>query len=974
MASRCLAVAALVTAAAGAAVPRTVDALPADGKVVMDGRLDEPCWQVGEWSTGFSFLDLPARLPEVQTSFKVRVDGESVLFGIRAEEPQPGAMRHECRTRDGNVWSDDCVEVMLDPTGERVEYCHVVVNALGTVYDAQMRQGGHVRSVEWDCSVEAAADVGEASWSVEMRLPVVELGLNASSVGNWAVNVTRARRARGVELSSFAPLTGGFHQPSLFAVLRVPGDAFGRFLWEIRSPYEATAMPEGGKLSYAARVHIRNAGPRFRFFRVRGLLEDTAGDWGEDGLDGGQEREYAFRVPVARQGKQTLTLELAERPGDTLLAVRRFPVDVRYTPIALDIRRPWYRNSIYATEQVDAIECVATIALPDADLPELALRATLTAAAQGEAGNDAIARTAPIPAQRQVHITLPIPPLAAGEYTFAVALEQRLDGAQSHAARVPIRKLPRVADEWRIDERNVLRHNGEEVLPFGWFSIPTRVMAEEGHAYRLMQEYNAQYKRTREEIRAYLDTVREAGTYVTLYPYPSPAMMNPASVWGRPLSNTEADALRGRLDDIKDHPGVFAWYMADEPELRPALPERLRAIYEVCRDTDPHHPCIMLNDTIAGIFQYVDGGDILMPDPYPCFLRNGLAAQPIEKTAAFVKACREAGQGRRAVWVTPQAFNYGDYGRRNQRGPNLVELRNQLYQAVVYGAKGFLWYTYAHTANYPDLDLGMRWLSFEVADLKAAILADAAGDIAVAVDAPEPSHMHVSARRVGDDIVLFAVNTATVPQQVRLTPAGARATTGPEARTWHVVSENRSLTLEAEGVLRDRFGTYETHIYTTDPDLARRETLAAVAARIAAADAARRRPGNVAFEDFGTTVEVSSKSRYGSTPDRVLDGVRGGMQWRSDPAAKGPDWLLVRWPEAQRIARVVVYTDTIAACEMEAPEGEGWRSLGAARATADDRIEAVFPQAVTAALRIRVSERLAEQTGSTIREVEAYAE
>ena len=61
-------------------------------------------------------------------------------------------------------------------------------------------------------------------------------------------------------------------------------------------------------------------------------------------------------------------------------------------------------------------------------------------------------------------------------------------------------------------------------------------------------------------------------------------MVSPASVWGQPLTDEEAAGLRERVRALKDHPGVFAWYMADEPELRPALVERCRKLYETVRD------------------------------------------------------------------------------------------------------------------------------------------------------------------------------------------------------------------------------------------------------------------------------------------------------------------------------------------------------------------------------------------------------
>ena len=60
--------------------------------------------------------------------------------------------------------------------------------------------------------------------------------------------------------------------------------------------------------------------------------------------------------------------------------------------------------------------------------------------------------------------------------------------------------------------------------------------------------------------------------------------------WQRPLNAEEKDTLRRRIAELKDHPALWAWYLADEPELTPALPQRMREIYQIIRDEDPYHP------------------------------------------------------------------------------------------------------------------------------------------------------------------------------------------------------------------------------------------------------------------------------------------------------------------------------------------------------------------------------------------------
>jgi hypothetical protein len=948
-----------------AAELRVVEAARASGAITVDGALSEAAWQEGEWSSGFTLLDNPAKAPAAQTRFKVRYDEGNLYVGARLDEPQTGDLRAEVTERDGQVYHDDCLEVMVDPTGERIEYYHFVVNPLGTLYDAQLRQGGNVRTSEWNCDAGAAAKVGEGAWTVELRIPAVELGLSAASKGDWALNVARERRAVD-ELSSFVPTTGGFHQPSLYAVLRLPGADFGRYLWEIKEPYEVRISPgEDGKLRYAAKTHVLNAGPRFRFIVLRGVLGGKAGAWVKGGLDSGQGREYAFSAPVTEMGPQEFRLELADRRSpDTLLAAKSQWVDVQYSPLSISFLQPAYRDSIYATEKLDALVFQVSASVPPEELAKLTLRAELRP--QGQTSGKPIA-SAGEPAKAEATVRVAIPALPDGDYELTASLVAKGSAKPAYTVSKLLRKLPKVEHEWRLDAHNVLLHNGEAVLPFGWFSIPADEMAKPGHAYTVMQEYNTQY-RSVEENFAVFDRVVAAGTYLTGYPYPGNSMMSPSSVWGQPLSDEEAQALRERVGALKGHPGVFAWYMADEPELRPALPERCRRIYEVVAREDPFHPCIMLNDTIEGIYKYADGGDILMPDPYPCFIKGGLAAQPIEKVSNFVKAAVEAGKGRKAAWVTPQAFNYGDYGRKNQRGPTLVELRNELYQAVVAGAKGFLWYTYSQVANYPELNIGMPWLSFEAADLKDAILADPDATTTVKVEAPKPEHIHASVRRVKGDIYLFAVNTATEAQDVtlRLEPA-------PKQDRLQVVSESRTVPL-TKGEVADRFEVYETHIYTTSAAAGSRESIQVPLKRIAEANAARKKPGNLAFEESGATVEVSSRSTYGSTPDRVLDGILTGMRWQDGTPKELPDWLVVRWPAAVTVGRVVVYSSTIADCEIQVPEGDGWRTVAESLGNSEDHFEVVLQQPVeTEAIRILVTGLREGQDYAVITEVEAYA-
>ncbi|NLX99062.1 MAG: hypothetical protein GXY83_23215 [Rhodopirellula sp.] len=956
---------AFLTQAMAAAAPPVVTAIRTAQSPVLDGGLDDAVWRQGEWCNNFTLLGEGSKPAPVQTRFKVAFDLQNLYFGVELFEPQMDMLVARETRRDGRVHADDALEIMVVPNSARLDYYHFSVNALGTRYDAEMRQGGNVRATEWNANWQAKIAKGTQSWTVEIAIPFVELGLTGLSRGDWALNVARERQAGTQMLSSFSEGRGGFHQPNLYATLKLPSSDLSRYMWTMRPPYEASFQMNHGQLSYLGKIHLSNDTGRFFFLRIRPELHDTEGEYTSgpvitQGLDAGQSREIGFRVPVRQQGSVLLRLVISDRggPADTLYA-RQFPLTLNYTPLAIDIIRPAYRDCIFATEKLTKIDFTVTSALSVQSLAGNQITAALLPA-QPRGEPRAIAKADPVAAEPQVTLSLPADKLAVGDYKLLVMLTDR-SGQTIHSAEKRLRKLPPAPNghEWRFDEHHVLLHNGEPLLPFGWFSQGIESW-DPKEGYTVLQAYSREYFKD-EVVRAWMDPMAAKGAFVTISPY-SPAFMNRGEDMKHPLNDRERQALIARVNALKDHPALFAWYMADEPELVPVLPRRAQEIYETVRDADPYHPCIMLNDTIEGIYRYECGGDVLMPDPYPCFLKGGLAAAPIEKTRQFMLAIHDATRGRKPAWVTPQGFNYGDYGRAGNRGPTLTELRNQNYQAVVYGAKGVLWYTYSQYRNYPDLYLGMPFLAREMADMKPAVLAsDVPG--AVAVEAEQPEHMHVSLRKVGNELTLFAVNTATEPQEATFTVEGAPA-------RFFVVSEGRAVSL-AHGSFSDQFGVYAVHLYSTREAFAGREPMADTQAAIDRDNAARKKPGNLAFEEHGTRVVVSSGAEHGNEPDRVLDGIPLGMGWLSKESDKPGEWLQVTWPAEQTIGRVVAYTTSIQEADVQLPVGEGrWKTVGK---LSGQPLTASFDPVKTSTLRLLVARLRPDKKQGTLQEVEAYA-
>ncbi len=937
--------------------------VPVQAPPAIDGSLSDAAWSAIPWQEGLRDISIgkPANPP---VRFKLAATRQAFFLAAVLEEPNMQAIRANVppSARDGKVWNDDCLEVMLDLGSGGAEYFHFVINSRGAVYDARREPPSGLHHPDWNSSARAAVARSKDRWTVELAVPWADL--NFHSLTGWRINIARERYAGGRQQLFHLADGASFHNPSAFKPVQPPQFKPWPAAWNIFGPLGLTVARAQAGLELCAKFIVRSM--TGRVYLLRAQLSASAGgktargEW-IGGLDDGQTAKFTISAANPPLGHVNLKLELRSRPKGELLARRSWTADLEYSPLKLTLLRPRYRASIYSTQPLKTV-------LLRAELGEglQIAGARLRAALSGSSGPQA---TAEKPLRgRSATIELPRPK-QPGTYTITVTLIR--GGKVEAKAATPLHVLPPAPHEWYVGDNNVLYHNGKSFLPAGWFSPPTERLAEFARlGMAAVQQYGAPWW-TVEKLRAWLDEVQRAHLYAMFYPYPSPRWFDKHRQ-SRPLTAQEAQALRERVRAIKDHPALLGYYLCDEPELVPVLPERLEQIYRIIREEDPYHPCIVLNDTIRGIFTYHRAGDILMPDPYPCYVRGGLAERPIEKVTKFMQAVAEATGGLKPAWVCNQAFNYADYGRPNNRQPTLTEMRNEQYQALVAGCRGFMWYGASQIPNYAELQVAVPLLWQELRLMRDAALApDALGILQVKADMPE--HMHTCARLAGGHLYIFAVSTATKPLRATFRLRAKPPLRRVPQRLW-VVSEGRSVELR-NGTFSDTFGIYATHIYTTRRELATALSLAEAEQRIKQIDRARRKPGNLAFEDTGVQVRVSSNAPY-SYPHKLVDGVPAGLRWRDGTARKLPDWIELQWPKPITAGRVVLFSPTAAEIEIRVrePGSQQWRTVARASAAGEaDRVPATFQPTQIQALRVVITRSRPGTVFNTAYEVEVYA-
>ena len=568
-------------------------------------------------------------------------------------------------------------------------------------------------------------------------------------------------------------------------------------------------MKRNGRIVYSGKLHLANRGTDL----VRGFLSLRLND-GETVrkpviMDSGAAAEIPVEIPADPRRRSALLLaELRTIDGDLLLT-RQIPAAVEYLPLEVKLTDPPYRETIFSDMRVDALRGIVSV--NDGSVSG-AVTVSLRDAKDRE--------IAAVRCDRPGKFTLPIPPLAEGCYPLTVSC-----GGVSRT--LTIRKLPRKEGEVRFDADHVMYVNGKKFLPYGWFGCRDFERASRA-GFNVIIEYAITAFDT-PELVALFDRLHALGMKALIYCYPDSRMYS-RPVQRLPLTREEADAIRRRIRGIKDHPALLGWYLCDEPDLSPALPARLKEIHDICREEDPWHPTVILNNTGEGFRKYAESGDVVMPDIYPNFIRGGNSGVPLITVYDTLRACADSGD--RILWCTPQGFDYGVYGRPGQRIPTPAELRNMHYQTLLGGATGFIWYIYEQNYPYPELFSALssvlaehRWFPFFFAPAnRRAVKTGRDGVLAARYDFAGERH-------------LVVVNTLYTPECVTLPlPAGEYAAAGEPG-----------VKFTSDGRVTLPLAPLAVRILTTDRKAAAGFSVAENERRAMAQRELLRKPGNLAY-------------------------------------------------------------------------------------------------------------------------------
>jgi hypothetical protein len=183
---------------------------------VIDGKIDDPCWNKAESANDFVVLG-KGTLTEVNTKLTTLYDEKNLYMAFRCQWPKTGPIKSKVTKRDGKIWNDDNVEIFIDHNPADNSYLQLGVNSLGTIFDQINMKGPSSWNGRW--KVKATED--KTGWSVEIALEIASASIPAPKSGTvWDFNACRNCTGTAFnENSSWSFCQHGFHEQKSFGQL-----------------------------------------------------------------------------------------------------------------------------------------------------------------------------------------------------------------------------------------------------------------------------------------------------------------------------------------------------------------------------------------------------------------------------------------------------------------------------------------------------------------------------------------------------------------------------------------------------------------------------------------------------------------------------------------------------------------------------------------------------------------------------------
>jgi hypothetical protein len=171
---------------------------------VIDGFLDDDCWQNIEWEKGFIQQEpYEGKAPSQETGFKILYDNDNIYIAFRAFDTNPDSIDRRLSRKDES--DGDLVAIQLDSYYDQRTAFTFMVNAAGVKTDGIFSNDGQNEDYTWDPIWWVKTSIDQEGWAAEMRIPLSQLRFDTDDQV-WGLQVGRLLfRKQELSLWQFIP-------------------------------------------------------------------------------------------------------------------------------------------------------------------------------------------------------------------------------------------------------------------------------------------------------------------------------------------------------------------------------------------------------------------------------------------------------------------------------------------------------------------------------------------------------------------------------------------------------------------------------------------------------------------------------------------------------------------------------------------------------------------------------------------------
>jgi len=929
--------------------------------IKIDGKLDEEDWKKADVYGGFNYLKAKGGgKPKVETNFRILKDNEAIYIGIYCQEPYMDKLKDAFLPRDSSFWERDSVEIFIDPEGKGFNYYQFAVTVSNSQFDAYFIEGGNTSGGYYSAIWESAIYKGENFWSCEVKIPLYCFFYTPKEnfSNTWLINITRNRFPEP-ELSTWAELTRGFHEPKGFR--KIENMPVKRYDMKI-SKVETDIKDEKLKGDLILKLESGE--------KIDGEIKVYEKD-----------KEIGSKKVNLKKGENSIKIEdlnFKEGKGEIGIIVLKDKdillgaieeIDVSYEKLEVEITKPFYSNCIFPDQKVNNIEGKIKINIPEEKLKDSKVSIELK--------GDNFTRKVEEKGRKEIEFKIKSDDLKVGEYNLIVEVKGK-EGIIG-SKEIKIRKLekPEKGSYVYIDENLNLVVNGKPMFVLGWYGSSTW-MVSQAIRNKYGNKPNSKFVNTWE---CWMGVAAERLHEVSVDELKELGFSNYGEIekitkeeYVRIKQDVEPNPLiykylELRIKKAKENPDVWFYYLCDEPECRGISPVYLSYMYRFIKEKDPYHPVMIITRSPK---DYTKCADILNPHPYlnPTVDDSGKRKMgPVRGIKRVIREVYESGKNKIAAWCTPQAFSYGfvdifaDY-------PTFDEFNSMVWTSIVNGAKGLTPFIYSDHLNCVDLRLGVDFIYETITNLEEFLLTHPDDKLSFENTNQD---IDVLIKKKENKILLIAVNMTDKEQIAEIYSEGLK-----EIKKLYGYRENLEIDVK-NGKVKLSFYPYQVHILTypvLDKGLKKVEELKKEINEI---KEGFKKKGNILYGK-GRDIEFNTSDTYISNLSlfTLCDGMTdtyGWASWTKPTSPSSPSFIEMKFlnfvPEFKRLK---IYSATIEDMDVLIWKKGDWEKIAEIKGNKEDVIEIKFDEKIRTVKMKLVITKVKPNTKAEVYEIEMYEE